>query len=76
MKKLPIILTAAVITTVLGGTAALAAGNNSRNAYGSENQKTPYIPVLTVRILLTALPMRTEMESAIILPVPPVKALL
>ena len=41
MKKLPIILTAAVITTVLGGTAALAAGNNRRNAYGSENQKTP-----------------------------------
>ena len=41
MKKLPIILTAAVITTVLGGIAALAAGNNRRNAYGSENQKTP-----------------------------------
>ena len=41
MKKVSVILTAAAITTVLGATAALAAGNGSRNAYGSGDQAAP-----------------------------------
>ncbi len=41
MKKVSVILTAAAITTVLGATAALAAGIGSRNAYGSGDQAAP-----------------------------------